>query len=50
MPYERCLELKNDTPPRPDITLKYWEKQEIIRPRHYQYLCLIKETKMSQMS
>ena len=49
-PYERYLELKNDTPLQADVTLKYWEKQEIIRPRNYQYLCLIKETKMSQMS
>jgi len=49
-PYERYLELANVTPTQEDVTGKYWEKPENIRPRSYQYLTLIKKLEVSQMS
>lgn len=49
-PYERYLELKQQTPIQPDVTGKYWEKEKIIRPRNYRYLAMLKKTKMSHMS
>lgn len=48
-PYERYLELKQQTPIQPDVTGKYWEKEEIIRPRNHRYLALLRKTKMSHM-
>jgi hypothetical protein len=44
------LELANVTPTQEDVTGKYWEKPENIRPRSYQYLTLIKKLEVSQMS
>jgi hypothetical protein len=49
-PYERYLELENVTPTQKDVTGKYGEKSENIRPRNYQYLSLIKKLDVSQMS
>lgn len=49
-PYERYLELENVTPTQEDVTGKYLEKPENIRPRNYQYLTLIKKIEASQMS
>lgn len=49
-PYERYLELETKIPIQPDVTGKYWEKEEIIRPRNYQYLTLHKKMKLSHMS
>lgn len=49
-PYERFLELGVQVPTQGEVTGKYWEKTEIIRPRNYQYLTLIKKSKLSQMS
>lgn len=49
-PYELYLELKQQTPIQPDVTGKYWEKEEVIRIKNYQYLSILKKTKMSHMS
>jgi transposase InsO family protein len=49
-PYERYLELENLIPTQGEVTGKYWEKPEDIRPRNYQYLTLVKKLGMSQMS
>ena len=49
-PYEHYLELENVTPTQGEVTDKYWEKSENIRPRNYQYLTLIRKSKLSQMS
>jgi len=40
-PYERYLELEKQIPIQTEITGKYWEKEENIRPRNYQYLNLV---------
>lgn len=48
--YERYLELENLIPTQGTVTSKYWEKQENIRPKNYQYLTLIKKSEISQMS
>ena len=49
-PHERYLELEKHVPIQPDVTGKYWEKEELIRPRNYQYLKLLKKISLSQMS
>lgn len=49
-PYERYLELKEHIPIQPEVTGKYWEKEEIIRPRNYQYLRHLQKGSMSHMS
>lgn len=49
-PYERFLELENQIPIQPEVTGKYWEKIEIIRPRNYHYLTRIKNLNLSHMS
>lgn len=49
-PFERFLELEKDTPIQPEVTGKYWEKMEVIRPRNYQYLNAIKKKEMSHLS
>lgn len=46
-PYEKYLELENLIPIQPEVTGEYWKKEEIIRPRNYQYLTLIKKLNMS---
>lgn len=48
-PYERYLELEKLVPTQGEVTGKYWEKNEVIRPRNYQYLTLIKKIGLSQM-
>lgn len=49
-PYERYLELEKQVPTQENVTGKYWEKPEIIRPRNYQYLILVKKLGLSHMS
>ena len=49
-PHERYLELETQVPTQGEVTGKYWEKSEVIRPRNYQYLTLIKKIGLSQMS
>jgi hypothetical protein len=49
-PYERYLELEKHIPTQPEVAGKYWEKDEVIRPRRYQYLTLFKKIGSSHMS
>ena len=49
-PYERYRELETQVPTQGEVTVKYWSKCEVIRPRNYRYLTIMKKAALSHMS
>jgi hypothetical protein len=44
------IEREKHVPTQPEVNGKYWKKNEVIRPRNYQYLTLLKKIGLSQVS
>lgn len=44
-PYQKLKSVENLIPIQPDVTSKFWDSNETVIPRNYEYLKLIKRMK-----